>query len=353
MRTRHALPAGTPALAVAAALALALAAAVVAAASAPRPARADEPAAGRRTFVFDYAVEVKDIPAGAKRLDLWIPLPVEHDLQKVESVSIRAEPPVGFETTADPEGNRLLHLEAEAPLPESVVVTVEYRIARSGAYRLHERKAAAADGLPDAWRKRYLAPDALAPIDGPVAELARKLLDDARKAGRSVDSTTEKARVFYDYVLADFVYKKEGQGWGRGDVKWCLENKYGNCSDFHSTFIALCRATGIPARFTIGFPLPKDKKEGTIGGYHCWAEFHVAGTGWVPVDASEADKDPTLTEPFFGGLDENRVQLTFGRDLKLVPPQKGEPLNFFVYPYAEADGKKIEGAKGTFRFKDL
>ncbi len=317
------------------------------------PAAADEPkAVGERSFVFDYSVEVKDIPAGAKRLDLWIPLPIEHELQSVESVTIRTEPPVSFQSTSDPEGNRLLHITAEAPLPPSFVILVEYDIARRGAYRLHERKGGEKE-LPDEWRRRYLAPDKLAPIDGEVASLAKKLIDDARKAGKKVESPIEKARVFYDYVMADFVYKKEGEGWGRGDVKWCLENKYGNCSDYHSTFIALCRASRIPARFTIGFPLPKDKKEGTVGGYHCWAEFYVPGTGWVPVDASEADKNPELTEPFFGGLDENRVQLTIGRDLTLVPPQKGDPLNFFIYPYAEVDGKKIEGAKGTFKFKDL
>ena len=34
------------------------------------------------------------------------------------------------------------------------------------------------------------------------------------------------------------------------------------------------------------------------------------------------------------------MQLTTGRDLRLQPPQQGDPLNFFVYPYVEIDGKR-------------
>ena len=46
------------------------------------------------------------------------------------------------------------------------------------------------------------------------------------------------------------------------------------------------------------------------------------------------------------------MEFSRGRDLVLAPPQKGEPLNYFVYPYAEADGKPIE-VERTIRFRDL
>jgi hypothetical protein len=63
----------------------------------------------------------------------------------------------------------------------------------------------------------------------------------------------------------------------------------GNCTDFHSLFIGLARAAGIPARFVMGFPLPVGQSEGGITGYHCWAEFYDEGLGWVPLDASVND----------------------------------------------------------------
>ena len=45
----------------------------------------------------------------------------------------------------------------------------------------------------------------------------------------------------------------------------------------------------------------------------------------------------------FGGLVLERaaVAVSRGRDLTLSPPQKAGPLNYFIYPYAEADGKTV------------
>ena len=80
---------------------------------------------------------------------------------------------------------------------------------------------------------------------------------------------------------------------------------------------------------------------GPVGGYHCWAKLYLGGVGWVPVDASEAQKNPALAPYYFGNLTADRVQVSSGRDVNLVPKQAEEALNYFVYPYAEADGKKI------------
>jgi len=70
----------------------------------------------------------------------------------------------------------------------------------------------------------------------------------------------------------------------------------------------------------------------------------------VPVDASEANKNPALREYFFGAHDENRVLFTIGRDIRLEPPQHGEPLNF---PYVEVDGRPFAHLEKRFRFRDL
>ena len=128
--------------------------------------------------------------------------------------------------------------------------------------------------------------------------------------------------------------------------------KKGNCTDFHSLFIAMARSQRIPARFEIGFPLPSEKSSGEIAGYHCWAEFFNPQNGWVPVDISEAWKHPEKKDYFFGAHDANRVQFSIGRDLKLNPAQQGQPLNYFVYPYAEVGGKEYPRLDMHFSFAD-
>jgi transglutaminase-like putative cysteine protease len=96
--------------------------------------------------------------------------------------------------------------------------------------------------------------------------------------------------------------------------------------------------------------LPDARGAGDIAGYHCWARFWMDGLGWLPVDASEAWKHPEKRERFFGGHDENRVQLSVGRDLRF-PGMAGE-LNYFVHPYAEAGGRPTAVAY-KYAYRDL
>jgi transglutaminase-like putative cysteine protease len=177
----------------------------------------------------------------------------------------------------------------------------------------------------------------------------------AEKAAAGKSGGDEVARALYDRVLSDVNYDKSGTGWGRGDTTYVCEAGKGNCSDFHALFIGMSRSRGVPALFEIGFPLPRDRKEGTVGGYHCWAWYEEKPGLWRPVDASEADKDPSRTDYFFGTLCCNRVALSRGRDVVLAPPQKGAPLNFFIYPYVEVDdavhdAKKIDK---KFAYEDV
>jgi hypothetical protein len=37
----------------------------------------------------------------------------------------------------------------------------------------------------------------------------------------------------------------------------------------------------------------------------------------------------------------------------LTPKQAGEPLNYFVYPYAEADGKPVDSIPLEVSYRDL
>ena len=84
--------------------------------------------------------------------------------------------------------------------------------------------------------------------------------------------------------------------------------------------------------------------------YHCWAEFHDEKRGWLPVDASEAKKKG-MADAYFGTIPNDRIEFTAGRDIVLSPPQRGEPLNYFVYPYAEVQGRPVEPPRVEVRFR--
>jgi transglutaminase-like putative cysteine protease len=314
-------------------------------------ATAAEPteAAPARSFEFTYQVHVPAIADPGGPTHLWIPLPQADGYQDIRGLHIDSA--ASHVWGHDPEyGNAFA---AFTPTGQQSAAGFDVVLRFTAVRREHrvvldaaalQNAAAPAPRDPDL--QRYLEPDKLVPLNGQIAELARE-----HTAG---DTTPiQKARHIYDYVLATMRYDKSGEGWGRGDAVWACTSKRGNCTDFHSLFIGMMRSSGIPARFEIGFPLPENKSEGDIAGYHCWAEFYLAGVGWVPVDASEAWKNPAKRDFFFGAHDANRVFFTYGRDIRLSPDQKSEPLNYFIYPYAEANGQPVKNLQTHFSFREI
>jgi transglutaminase-like putative cysteine protease len=304
-----------------------------------------------RTFEFVYQVHFPATSGVAGPAHLWIPAPAQTDAYQAPATGVTVTGDVKHATGHDPEyGDEFIVFN---PTPEQVAsgfdAGIRFTTTRREYVALRDgvmvRKVSEAAPSP-ALLQRYLQPDKMVPLSGVIADLAKQ-----QTAG--ANTPLEKARKIYDYVVSTMHYDKSGEGWGRGDAVWACDSKRGNCTDFHSLFIGMMRSSGIPARFEIGFPLPEGKTEGDIPGYHCWSEFYIQGMGWIPVDASEASKNPAKKDYFFGALDVNRVLFTYGRDIRLSADQKGDPLNYFIYPYAEANGQPVKNLEKKFSFHEV
>jgi transglutaminase-like putative cysteine protease len=296
-----------------------------------------------RHFTFHYGFTVRGVQPGQK-LELWFPQAHSDEFQQVRIVSVTGDLPL--KTTREPRfGDLIFHAVAPKAAKNEYKFDVTYDVVRQERVAL-PRPGGQSRLLKASTRENsaFLAPDKLVPVTGRLADIAAQQVQ-----GKT--TTLERARALYDYVYSTMRYDKTGTGWGRGDAEWACDSKRGNCTDFHSVFISMARSQGIPARFDIGFPLPLDKSSGEIPGYHCWAEFYDSQLGWVPVDISQAWQQ-RRQDYFFGAHDANRVQFSTGRDLALSPRQAGEPLNYFVYPYVELDGKKWENVANSFSFAD-
>ena len=297
-----------------------------------------------RAFEFTYAATITGLQA-KKKAKIWVPIATSSEAQDVQLLSSEVRGGAGAVkgtiATGKQYGNRFFFAQTTPNDQGKIALKFVYKVKR------REVKGQTAVKEDAAGLARLLQPDTLVPITGKPLELIedRELPADPMK----------KARALYDLVNGHMKYDKTGTGWGRGDSAWACDSKHGNCSDFHSLFISLARAQKLPAKFEIGFPLPARHGAGAIGGYHCWAFFRPPGKGWVPVDVSEANKDPKRKDYYFGNLTPDRVTFSTGRDLELVPKQAGKPVNFLVYPHVEVDGKEYPQAKidKHFAFKDL
>lgn len=296
--------------------------------------RADgETAPKTRDFLFTYSATVTGLAPGTT-VRVWLPVPSSSEDQEVSIV--KRDLPAEDKIEKDAKyGNQILFVEAKADADGKVPLSVTYRVKRREVR--FDPKAMNAEAA-----ELFLKPDAKVPIGGKSLMLIqdKKVPNDGVEAGR----------LLYDVVFSHMRYSKEGTGWGQGDSEWACDSKYGNCSDFHSLFISLVRHHKIPAKFEMGFPLPEKRGQGDVAGYHCWAKFKPEGKPWIPVDISEASKNPKLKEYYFGNLTEDRVAFSVGRDLTLVPKQAGPPVNFLIYPYVEVDGKIYAGDKVQRKF---
>jgi transglutaminase-like putative cysteine protease len=300
-------------------------------------------AVGPRTVRFTYEARLVP-PAGAHEVELWLPLPRE-DGQAVREMTLAGS----SRATVVPlsaAGDRAAYLRVTDPAGP-VTLRLTATIAR---HELGSPVSVSHATSGDVDRTLYaseLAPTPAIVVSDEVRTIARR-----ETAGRR--TVVAQARALYDWVFDHMQYDKSVPGWGLGDIPYCLRVGKGNCTDFHTLFIALARAADIPARWNIGFPLAYGGTPGgaeqDVAGYHCWAEFYAPGAGWVPVDISEARKHPELKDYFFGHLSGNRVLFTRGRDLVL---DGGKRLNYFIYPVGRVDGQDVPKVDWTFHYSDV
>lgn len=294
-----------------------------------------------RSVAFSYKVAIESIPADAQTVNVWVPVPQTNDYQTVTNVRVTGANSHRF-VVDEAFGNRFVLIAVRRGVTHTSF-ELSFDVNRYLRRNLGGNANPAAGPLDDP--AAYLRPTRMMRIDGPVAEEARRVVG-------AVTDPLVQARKLYDHIVDTVDYDKSGEGWGRGDTDYACDVRKGNCTDFHSLFMGEAISLGIPARFLMGFSLPTDASEGPIAGYHCWAEFYIDGRGWIPVDASEARKDPTRREELFGELDQHRVLFTMGRDIP-VPEAQGAPLNFSIYPYAEVDGRPHEAIQTRFAYRDL
>jgi transglutaminase-like putative cysteine protease len=283
-------------------------------------------------FELSQQIELPAAPEAAKKIQLWIPVPIDADGQSLVKLDV---PPGGKLTRDTSTGNRFLYFEfAKAvDLPKSlevkcvvqrtpVVVDEKFEM----PYRLSEKLLA-----------KWLSPEPQSAAKSDVSELASKATTKAA-------DPFAKGKALYGWVFDHMTYDKQQPGWGEADVDRACKVGKGNCTDFHGLFVALCQSQKIPARLEMGLSVPiKDSDS-----YHCWASFYAGKQGWVPVDVSDARKSVPDAKSAsdeqrfagFGKLSAERVVFGRGIETPLAPPAS-KPVRFVLSPVLEIDGARV------------
>lgn len=132
--------------------------------------------------------------------------------------------------------------------------------------------------------------------------------------------------------------------WVSDNIRYCAEMEYstidnlsgkalrtrkGDCGVQAMTFITLCRAAGVPARWQSGWEsLPNE------WNMHDWAEFYVKPWGWLPADPSygiQRHPNQRVQEFYCGHLDPYRMIVNLDFAQPFDPPKtsfRSEPTDF-------------------------
>jgi hypothetical protein len=290
-----------------------------------------------RTYKIRQTVTLSDVPATAKGVKLWVPIPADAAWQRVIDRRV-VEAPKGWRLVHQPASNAEM-IVATSQGGEPARVIVETTVVReSPAIDLSKGTA---EEFQAALFPNELRSDApLMFADDQVTDLAKKACagesDPRRKVVRILDAVADAA----DHYSKDATKPN----CGRGSAQDCLTQGGGCCTDLHSLFIAAARSQGIPARIQFGYRVKPDKEGQEYDpSYRCWVEFYLTGLGWVPTDVVVADAgEPTARMANYGTLDARRVWLWQGRGLELEPRQASKPIETMSCGWAEIDGVAVD-----------
>lgn len=285
------------------------------------------PTKGTFWYIIDNIAEIAD---DAEAI-IWVTLPPEWHGQELTLGEI-SPPPVAIldDTTS---GNRIIEwrLRPEPkkrdPLGELSQLYCRYDftvreipVNKHGPYSVTEPY----DRQSELYR-RYTAQEPGLQTDGPILDLAREIAGD-RKDPYVI------GRRIYGWIMDNLEFVPRGSSeWDAMSVR---ENREGNCDQFSTLFVALCRSLGIPARTLVN--------TWTWGGRHVFAELYLPQHGWIPADPtlgqlltagrgglSEAEVEAILTERevplgdagwVYGNMFSNRLIITQGKNVRFHSP---------------------------------
>ena len=235
-------------------------------------------------------------------LELMVPLPYDDGRQEVTDLSLNAD----YTHHIDGSGNHIAMVVLERGT--KLKITAQIKIAQGGSL----------SKIPEP-SEADITPGVMVPISEEIAKLAHEITE-------GITDSKDKAEAIYTHVWKNLIYEYPPSARGAQET---LVRQRGDCGEFSSLYVALCRAVGLPSRVVIGWLIAPWHK-----GPHAWAETWIEEIGWIPVDTSLANdsttyaqllRTPSTKSYYFGNISQYHLTLSRGTGLPWLGKAKTEP----------------------------
>lgn len=320
------------------------------------------------TYEFTQTYDLQ-VPKGASGdTKLWVPLPFSNDYQTVKRIEFEGNYKIAYVTENNQYGASTLYASWDKDAQKRgltvklIVETQDREPMKQGLLKNYQVPEKIEYNVDVA---QYLKPTQHIKTDGIVKQYAEKIVGNEK-------NPLKKAELIHQWIVNNMERDDSVLGCGEGDVEKILTTGTlkGKCTDINSIFVALARASDIPAREVFGIRLGQAVKMGEYSetafgsakegiarvnsAQHCRAEFYLAGFGWVPVDSADVAKyrlaekkavedenTKAVSTYLFGNWEANWMGFNHARDFTLYPVPELTPINNFGYPYAEVGGDPL------------
>ena len=262
----------------------------------PLPPLAVNDFAAVRHFRFQYDVTITELPPG-EMARIWIPLAGDTSLQRVkrEVMEVPGTPRVQTEPTFE---NAMIYTEAKADDNGQIPIKVTYLVERVEAV--------------------------------PGGGEAVKLSANADKISGA------EIRVAYDKVL------KQAES---------MQGVKGSEFAAIGEFLAETKLSAEMAQAKFGFVLNNQAKEQRVDA-SAWANIAYEGH-WRAIDLLRAIENSRIEDHAFGTLSPNRIQISTGENIALIPAAQASSVPQLLLPYVEVAGKPHSAQVAKFRYDDV
>lgn len=279
----------------------------------------------RRQFVLPqrYHVEMTitvttgTVPAG-EEIRCWLPFPRENPLHR--DISLLSTFPAKYYLAPPEQLQRTIYFARPALKDKPTTFGVSYEYTCYASYvDVDPKKVKPYDTNSDVFRTYTAERPPHLKFTPALKRLAKEIVSDETnpylKAKRIYGWVTENIR--YTYAIEYSTIENISQ--------YCSDNMRGDCGIQGLLFIALCRISGVPARWQSGW---------TTSNMHDWAQFYVEPYGWLYADPSKAitaTDEPEIRWFLFGNIDNLRLVANNDYSMEFDPPKwyfRSEPVDF-------------------------